>query len=69
MKHARSSFLIETLSQGILDLRAKARRFRDQRHRIAANAMADECADLASYFDSAADHLQERLAEAQGRNR
>lgn len=64
----RTSFLIETISQAILDARAKATRFRDQRLRVAGE-MAEDCTALAEVFDGVADHIQERLAEAQGRNR
>lgn len=59
-------FLLETLSQSIVDLRAKATRFRTQRLRV-AEGMAADCAALAEAFEAAATTLQGHLAEAQGR--
>lgn len=56
-----------TLTPAIIDLRAKATRFRDQRLR-SSGVMVDECADLWHAFEEAADVLQRRLARAQRRH-
>lgn len=63
---AGRSFLIESLSQAILDARAKATRYRTSA-RTVKGQMADDCAAIAEAHEAAADVIQSHLAEATNR--
>lgn len=60
-----SSFIVETLTQQIGDLKAKATRFRTMRS--TTPGMAAECAAIAEALEEGARTIMGHLAEATGR--